>query len=105
MQRIPIEKAVRGMVTAKSVLNETGVVLIGQGTELTDGLIEKLKSLDIQNVIVKGRPLDLGVEEKGLEQLYKELEDRFGLVASDKLCTQIKELIKKDLKHRKEETT
>ena len=104
MQRIPVDKAAPGMIIAKPVLTEIGVVLVGQGTELTDGVIEKLKSLEIQNVIVKGRPLDTGDEERGLEQLYKELEERFSLATSDKLCIQIKDCIKKDLKHRREET-
>jgi hypothetical protein len=104
MQRIPLEKAKPGMVVAKPVANDTGVVLIGAGTELTEAAIEKLKGLEIPCVIIKGRPLDTGTPEKPLEQLFAELDERFTLVAGDKLCMQIRDMIKKDLKLRREET-
>ena len=103
MQRIPLEKAKPGMVVAKPVANDSGVVLIGAGTELSEAAIERLNSLEIAYVIVKGRPLDTGTPEKPLEQLYAELDERFTLVANDKLCMQIKNLIKNDLKLRREE--
>lgn len=104
MQKIPIEKAEKGMVLAKPVARENGVVLMGEGTELNALIIEKLKDLDIKKIAVKGRPLDIGGEEKTLEQLYEELEERFSTVASDKLCSQVKEIIKKNIKCRKEES-
>ena len=102
MQKIPLDMATDGMVLAKPVERENGVVLMGEGTELTEGLIEKLKALDIKAITVKGRPVDTGIEEKPLEQLYSELDNRFSLVSSDKLCNQIKELIKNDIKMRRD---
>jgi len=104
MQKIPVDKAAKGMILAKPVVRENGVVLMGEGTELNDLLIEKLKDLDIKKIAVKGRPLDIGGGEKTLEQLYAELEERFSMVSSDKLCNQIKEFIKKDIKRRKAES-
>jgi len=101
MQRVPIDKAVQGMVVARPVTNETGVVMVGAGTALTEGLIEKLTALEIDHVIVKGRPL--GGEAKPLDQLYKELDSRVTLIAADKVCMQIKDIIKKDLKSRSDE--
>ena len=91
------------MTVAKPVMNDSGVVMVGAGTELTEATIEKLKSLEIASVIVKGRPVDTGSPEKPLEQLFAELDERFTLVAGDKLCRQIKEMIKNDLQHRREE--
>ena len=105
MQKIPVDKAAKGMILAKPITRENGVVLMGEGTELNDLLIEKLKDLEIKKIAVKGRPLDIaGEEEKTLEQLHAELEERFSTVSSDKLCNQIKEIIKKDIKRRKEES-
>ena len=105
MQKIPVDKAAKGMILAKPIVRENGVVLMGEGTELNDLLIEKLKDLDIKKIAVKGRPVDIGGgEEKTLEQLYAELEERFSMVSSDKLCNQIKEFIKKDIKRRKAES-
>jgi len=105
MQRISLDAAQPGMTVAKPVMNEAGVVLVGAGTQLTEATIEKLKSLDIASLIVKGRPIETGVPEKPLEQVYAELDERLSLVAGDALCNQIKELIKKDLRVRREEGT
>ena len=102
MQKIPLEKAAEGMVLAKPIARENGVVLMGEGTELNEQLIERLKGLDITTITVKGSPLG-GDDEKSIEVLFAELEERFSPVSSDKLCIQIMEIIKKDIKRRREE--
>lgn len=102
MQKISIDKAAEGMVLAKPIARENGVVLMGEGTELNEQLIERLKGLDIQKITVKGRPLG-GEDEKSVETLCAELEKRFAPVSEDKLCNQIKEMIKKDIQRRREE--
>ena len=71
MQKIPIDKAAEGMVLAKPIERENGVVLMGEGTELNEQIIERLKGLDIQKITVKGRPLG-GEDEKPVEVLYAE---------------------------------
>ena len=103
MQKIPLEKAAEGMILAKPILRGNGVVLMGEGTELNEQLIERLKSLDITKITVKGQPLG-GEEEKSVELLISELEERFAPVSSDKLCVQIMNIIKKDIKQRREES-
>ena len=103
MQRISVDMATEDMVLAKAVQRENGAVLMGEGTELNSNLIERLKNLDIQTITVRGHPIDTGVEEKPIEQLLSELEDRFAHVSSDNLCVKIKELIIKDIKIRREE--
>jgi len=103
MQKIPVDKALKGMVLAKPVARESGVILMGEGTDLSESLIGKLKDLEIQSITVKGRPLSTG-EEKTLEQIYDELESRFTTVADDKFCNQIKDMVKKCLKRRHEES-
>ena len=104
MQKIPVDKAAEGMVLAKPVAKENGVVLMGEGTELSDRIIERLLDIDIKTIVVKGHPLDTGKAEETLEQLFEKLDDRFSTIASDKLCSQIKEIIKEDIKIRKEES-
>lgn len=102
MQKIPLDKATEGMILAKPIARENGVVLMGEGTELNQQIIERLKSLDIQKITVQGRPLG-GDDEKSVELLCAELEERFSLISSNKLCLQIKDMIKKDIKRRREE--
>ena len=103
MQKIPLTKAAPGMVLAKAVQRENGVVLMGEGTELTEQLLKKLAELDIKKIAVKGRPLGSGGDDKTLAQLYAELDERFSTASSDRLSVQITELIKKDLKMRSDE--
>ena len=103
MQTIPLEKAAEGMILAKPIVRGNGVVLMGEGVELNKQLIERLKGLDITKVTVKGRPLG-GEDEKSVEVLIAELEERFVPVSSDKLCVQIMDIIKKDIKQRREES-
>ena len=102
MQKIPVSKATEGMVLAKAVTRDSGLVLMGEGTALTDTLLQKLHDLEIKNIFVKGKPLGSG-DEKTLEQLYAELEERFSTVAENKLCSQIKAAVKKDITRRKQE--
>ena len=102
MQKIPLEKTTEGMVLAKPIARENGVVLMGEGTELNEQLIERLKGLDITKITVKGRPLG-GDDEKSVEVLIAELEERFTPVSSDRLCVQIMDIIKKDIKRRRKE--
>ncbi|MCP4714531.1 MAG: hypothetical protein GY868_05385 [Deltaproteobacteria bacterium] len=104
MQKIPVSKAAKGMVLAKPIARDNGVVLMGEGTELTDQIIGKLRDFDIKKITVKGRPVGTGLEEeKTLEQLYAEIDERFKTVADDTFCTKIKALIKKETKRCKEE--
>lgn len=104
MQRIPLERACRGMKLAKPLVNENGVTLIREGTQLTNPLLEKLRSLGIRNVIVQGHPLkDKGAIEKPLHVLEKELRDRFRPVQANPLMRQLREIFLEELRFREEE--
>jgi len=105
MQKIPMNKVVEGMVLAKPITREDGVVLMGEDTVLSGVLIEKLKALEIKRIIVKGRPLDLGAEEKTVEQFTAELDKRLRSVAADKLGGQIRNMIIRDYIQRREQGT
>ena len=102
MQKIPLGKAAEGMILAKPIVRGNGVVLVGEGTELNKQLIGRLKDFDIKKVTVKGRPLG-DEDEKSMESLIAELEERFTPVSSDRLCVQIMDIIKKDIKRRRKE--
>lgn len=75
MQKIPLELAKAGMMIEKPVLRSDGLVLIPQGAELTDALIERLQNMDIPSVFVKGQPLSSdgtsgpSISQKRLERL------------------------------------
>ena len=99
MQRILLEKAREEMKLAKAVVNDNGITLVREGTQLTGTLIERLASLGIQNIIVKGHPLETdGETEKPLSVLEKEMEDRFRPTQSNPLMRELKEIFLKELR-------
>jgi hypothetical protein len=59
MQKIPLPLAEPEMVLEKPVIRDNGMILIGQGTVLTESLIERLKLMEIPSIVVQGHPLDL----------------------------------------------
>ena len=60
MQKIPVKLAAPGMKLAKPVTRDNGMVVLAEGLELTEGIISKLESMDVERIVVKGSPLDLG---------------------------------------------
>ncbi|NCC24613.1 MAG: hypothetical protein EOM25_05335 [Deltaproteobacteria bacterium] len=82
MQKIPLPLARPGMVLEKPITRENGMVLVGEGTTLTDGLITRLENMDIKYVVVEGHPLaDEGgtggtasAQIKRLDHLFRKFE-------------------------------
>lgn len=60
MQKIPLKLAEPGFKLARAVEREDGITVVAEGVELTQALIDRLASMDIERVVVKGSPVDLG---------------------------------------------
>ena len=95
MQRVPLDMLKPGMVCAKPVVNEKGMTLCAEGTELSAAMIERLKHMCVASLVVKGTPIDTGIPAKSKEELVAEMEARFAPVATDPLMIRIKESINK----------
>ncbi|GAU09739.1 hypothetical protein [Desulfoplanes formicivorans] len=83
MQKIPLPLAEPDMVLEKPVTRENGMILVGQGTVLTESLIARLKNMGIASVVVQGHPLDLdtggggtsmGRRGERLEHLFRHVD-------------------------------
>lgn len=79
MQQILTAMATEGMVLAKEVETPEGRVLCGKGTVLSEGVIARLRSMDIQHITVEGHPVQ-EEGEKSLEEELAELDQRFSRV-------------------------
>ena len=88
MQKVPLELVQPGMILARAITNDTGMALCGEGTELTDVIIERLKRMNITHVTLKGHPVDMG-ETKSVQQKLEELRARFARVQGDPLMDDI----------------
>ncbi len=42
-----------GMVTARPILNGNGMVLLGENTQLTADLIDRIKNMDVDSVYIQ----------------------------------------------------
>jgi hypothetical protein len=64
------------------------MALCGEGTELTETIIERLKQKNVSHLTLKGHPVDLG-DTKTVEQKIDELKARFSRVKDDQLMAKI----------------
>jgi hypothetical protein len=60
MQKIPLSLAKPGMIFAKPVLRDNGLVLVAEHTELSESLLERLTRMEIETITVQGHPVDMG---------------------------------------------
>lgn len=93
MQKVPITLATPGMVLAKPIMNDKGMPLCAEDTELTEMLIDRLRAMNIPAVTVKGHPLGDGSQAKGVDEKIMEIEERFMLVKGDPIMDRIKEAV------------
>lgn len=96
MQQILTAMAAEGMVLAKDIETTEGRVLCGKGTVLTDTVIARLNSMDIQHITVEGHPIPVE-GEKSLEEELAELEQRFSRVAAAKPLMYLKKRLRERL--------
>ncbi len=86
--------ALPGMVLARDICREDAVAgppICGKGMTLTVSLIERLKRMGVQTIIVEGRPVRME-DDKTQEELLDDLDRRFRKVADDPLTGNLKEI-------------
>ncbi len=94
MQTIPITLADASMILARDVKkpeNPDGPPICGKGMALTGQLIERLKLMGIQMVVVEGHPVWMEGDKTVEEQLAL-LDRRFAKVCQEPLMAKLKEI-------------
>jgi hypothetical protein len=90
MQRIPIDDLKPGMVVAKAITNESGMVLLSEGTTLTDSLIVRLGRMDLSHISIQGA----SSSDKSKAELLAELDHRFEKTGKERYMDVIKGVLK-----------
>jgi len=91
MQKIPVKLAAAGMKLAKPVTRDNGMVVLAEGLELTEGIIKKLESMNVERIVVKGSPLDLGDNgNSSWSQKAEHLDHLFRRYSKDKWMFRVK---------------
>ena len=93
MRKIPIDKIEPGMKLAKAVMSQGGMVLLSEGTELTEKWIERIQDMDINGVYID-TPAEQTISK---EEAIAQLESRFKLVAKEPRMANIKNILRKHI--------
>ncbi len=73
MAKVPVDNLKEGMKLSKPVINENGMILLGEGTEITGAVIERLRNMSIGSVTVEGS----SQPGKSKDEALAELDVRF----------------------------
>jgi hypothetical protein len=74
MIKVPPDKLMPGMRLAKPIMNKGGMVLLGEGTELTETWIMRIQDMELEEqVYVEGKQ----EMEVPLDEMLAALETRF----------------------------
>ncbi len=90
MPKISAEKLKPGMRLVRPVLNKAGMILLGEGTELTEVWVRRIQDMDIPVIHVDGP--DLPKVPK--EDLLDRLEKRFAPVEDQPHMALLKHVLK-----------
>lgn len=75
MRRVSVDDLRRGMKLAKPIVRDS-MTLLGEGTELTDNLIKKIKDFNITSVSIDAPREDGITKETFLHQLDLKFQNR-----------------------------
>ncbi|MDR2945350.1 MAG: hypothetical protein LBV79_01190 [Candidatus Adiutrix sp.] len=91
MKRISVEHAQPGQILAQKLQRSDGVLLAGQGSEVTEGLLRMLTRMNIDSIVIeeenKQTPEEL---EETFQNRCAELEGRFARVTGLPLMAALK---------------
>ena len=93
MPKIPVEQLKAGMKLARPLMNSSGMVLMAEGTELTESRISKIENMGVDSVFIDGpsRPA------KPKEDLLDALERRFARTAGNPQMSLIKKAVREHI--------
>jgi hypothetical protein len=81
------------MCLAKPVMNKGGLVMLAEGTVLTEALIEKIKDMDAGGVYIQG----LSQPSIPKQEMLSQLDDRFRNVEGEPYMTALKKLMREHM--------
>ncbi len=93
MPKVPIDNLEAGMKTAKPVVNASGMVLLGENTELTQELIDRIRSMAVEGVYIHGS----SKPSVPLETYLATIDGRFRLVGPEPRMEVIRAAIRRHI--------
>jgi hypothetical protein len=95
MQKIPINLARPGMVLAKPVARSDGIAVAAAGSEISEGLLDRLDTMGVTHLVVEGHPvkLDGPAGATSFDKRLERLDFLFRKQADNAWMAQIKRLM------------
>lgn len=93
MQKIPLKYAKEGMILANPAKRSDGLVLVGEGTELTNSILNRLHLAGIPTITVEGNPVP-GVDNGDYNSLLDALDPMFRNWQESRFMTALQAVIK-----------
>jgi hypothetical protein len=93
MSKIALDKLEAGMKLAKPVENSSGMVLLGENTELTVELIDKIRDMGVDSLYIQG----MSKPSVPIEIMLSQLDERFKMVESEPHMDVLKRVIKEHI--------
>ncbi len=93
MPKILVDKLMPGMKLSKPVKNESGMILLAEGTELSASLIERLAAMGVESVNIDA--VEAPVKPKAV--MLSELDSRFKKTESEPYMGLIKKIFKEHI--------
>jgi hypothetical protein len=93
VSKIALDKLESGMKLAKPVENSSGMVLLGENTELTVELIDKIKGMGIDSVYIQG----MTKPSVPIEVMLSDLDGRFKRVENEPYMDVLKKVFKEHI--------
>jgi hypothetical protein len=90
LPKVTVNNLKPGMKLSKPVVNEAGMILLGEGTEITDALIERLQNMNVSSVFVEGA----SKSQKPKEDAMAEIDARFKKTENELHMGMLKKLLK-----------
>ncbi|MFP5258333.1 MAG: hypothetical protein ACLGQH_04850 [Acidobacteriota bacterium] len=95
MQKIPLTLAKPGMILAKPVTRPDGIAVAAAGSELSQGILDRLDTMGVSHVVVEGEPVNLDGAPGGTsyDKRLERLDFLFRKYPEDKWMGQIRRLL------------
>ena len=90
MPKFPIDKLKPGMKLSRPLVSKGGMVLLGEGTELTEKWIDRIADMDVDGIFIDG-PSE---QSEPLEESLAKLNARFRSVEREPYMGKLKQIVK-----------
>ncbi|MBN1613832.1 MAG: hypothetical protein JW950_05120 [Deltaproteobacteria bacterium] len=90
MPKIPIDKLEPGMKLSKPLVSRGGMVLLGDGTELTEKWIDRIQDMEVDGIYVDG-PSE---QKESKEESLAKLDARFLSVEKEPYMGRLKRIVR-----------